>query len=177
MSLLEALPPELFHEVTSHLHFLDKKVLSMTSKNCNARTGKLKCPNLLIWHVHLRRSPTEFHKPSFQESDLFGKLITRLQIYLGSRKRREAPNTTIEELLSPYFPKPSPQSTLLYLYVVVIRDFAREAVRAAGTEGLGVVLVTSAQFWGMIERYAAFLVGWLERTKPTEVKASLSNAP
>ena len=102
MSLLEALPLELFREVSSYLHFLDKKALSIASKSCKAMTGDLKCPDLLTWFIYLWRSPAEHHGPLAQKCEVFGELIYNLQCYHNSRgiRRLKVSNIAFEGLFS-----------------------------------------------------------------------------
>ena len=175
MSRLEALPVELFWEVTSYLHFLDKKALSIASTRCNAMTGKVKSPNVLTWFIHLCRSPARFHDLLLaRKTELFGALIFRLHRYLTRRRARlELINADIEMLLSPYFPnRPFAESTLLHLYLSEARDFARRAIQTAGPADLDPAPMTPGFFWHMIEKDATFLIGWLEATEPTEIRAS-----
>ena len=167
MSMLESLPVELFRETASYLKFLDKKALSVASKRCNAMTGICECPDRLTWLIHLCRCPTKLHGPLFENPKLFRDLIFRLNLTY-TNGRLISLKAEIEDLVSPYFPKIFPESTLVYHYMTVARDFVKSASRISDTAGLPTTPLTPGYYWGRIESEAVYIIGWLERQKPTE---------
>ena len=133
--MLEALAVELFRGIASYLSFLDRKALSITSQKCNAMTGVYKRPDPLTWLIYLCRSPATLQGPLLENPGLFGDLIFSLRDYLEYQNGTLiSPNAEIEELVSPYFPPVSfPESTLLYYYMTVARDFS--AYRSSDAAG------------------------------------------
>ena len=167
MSMLESLPVELFRETASYLTFLDKKALSVASKRCNAMTGSCECPDRLTWLIHLCRCPTKLHGPVLENPKLFKDLIFSLN--LSCTNGRLIPSKAeIEDLVSPYFPKIFPESTLVYHYMTVARDFVKSTIPISDTARLPTATLTPRYYWGRIESEAAYIIGWLERQKPTE---------
>ena len=167
MAMLDTLPVEMFGEVASYLKFLDKKALSLVSRRCYAMTGNNECPDHLTWLIHLCRSPEKLHGPLVKNPKILRDLVFDLHKYLFYKFRRlRHRKTEIEELLLPYFPKAFPESMLLYYYMTVARDFAREAMRVPDAAGLGATAPTPRYFWGRIEMKSVYLIRLLERQRP-----------
>ena len=167
MSMPEALPVELFREVASYLTFLDKKALSIASRRCHTMTGRFECPDQLTWIIHLCRSPARFHRPVFENPMAFRELIFIVYYYLlnghgkiGTRK------VELEELVSPYFPKTFPKSTLVYYYMTVAQDFVKSAIQISDAAGLDTAPQTPRFYWGHIKGETAYMIEWLERQTP-----------
>lgn len=164
MSILESLPVEVFDEVVSNLKYLDKKALSLASRRCYAMTGNNQCPDHLTWLIYLSRSPAKFHGPLFENTRLFRDVIIkqfRYLVYKHESRRPIVPKAEIEELLSPYFQKAFPESTLYYYYMTVARDFAKSVIGNSDTAGLDTVGTISRQFWGDIEKMTELIIRWL----------------
>ena len=169
--MLEALPIELFREVTSYLRFLDKKALSIASRRCNAKTEISKCPDQLTWLIHLCRSPAKFQGPLLANPKLFRDLIFSLHSYLIYKSGRLISlKAEIEELVLPYFVQPFPESTLLYHYMNLARDFVKSAIRDMDDECLSTAPLSPRYYWGRIENETVYVIGWLERQKPTRTR-------
>ncbi len=161
--MLEALPVELFHNVASYLHFLDKKALSTASRRRNAKIGHFECPDQLTWLVHLCRCPANLHSPLFENPEAFRDLISSVNLYV--RRKYEWPSTIkvdFEALESPYFPRPFPESTLLYHYMTIARDSVQSAIQIPVAAGLDPSLAIPRNFWGQIKDETADVVRWLE---------------
>ena len=175
MGLLEALPVEVFGEVVSNLKYLDKKALSLASRRCYAMTGNNQCPDHLTWLIHLCRSPAKSHGPLFEKPWLFRDVIIkqfRYLMYKYELRRPMSPIAEIEELLSPYFPKAFPESTLYYYYMTVARDFAKSVIGNSDTAGLDTVETISRHIWGHIETKTELIIGWLsDRDQQNSVAA------
>lgn len=171
MSVLEALPVELFREVVSYLNFLDKKALSIASERCRTMTGHFECPDQLVWLIHLCRYPVELNGPLYEKSQVFRNLIFSVHGYLVHRYGRMITlKVDIEELVSPYFPKAFPESTLVYYYMTVAQDYVKSAIQISDAAGLNTAPLTPRYFWGRIESETAYFIEWLERQKATEVQ-------
>ncbi|KAK3178129.1 hypothetical protein OEA41_000262 [Lepraria neglecta] len=168
MSILERLPVEIFHEITSCLVFQDQKALSITSKQCHALVGPLKCPDELSWITHLCRLPpfntnNDLLQHPKDVLDVLFKMYYRL-IYddfwdLDDRSRHPV---TLE--------RPFPQSTLAHWYCSLIHDFAVAALRNVET-----TMFKEAWMWKLTEWevewreivYESQLdLRWLARRKP-----------
>ena len=181
MSMLETLPIELFQEIASYLHFLDKKALSIASKKCNTMTGMCECPDQLTWLIHLCGSPARVHGPLCENPKVFRDLVFTLPHYLAKNLGFISLQTKIEELVLPYFPRRFPQDTLLYYYMTVARDFAKSVLHgpnsacldttpSSNSGGLGIAQLPPRFYWIQIERESAHLIEWLEQQKPTDLQ-------
>ena len=170
MSMLEALPVELFRELAGYLKFLDKKALSIASKRCHTMTGHFKCPDQLTWLIHLCRSPAKFHGPLFENPKVFRDLIFSVHGYLLYKYGRMiALKVDIEDLVSPYFQKAFPESSLGYYYMTVAYDFVKSILQTSDAAGLDTARISPKYYWGRIENETAYVMEWLERQKPTEI--------
>lgn len=172
MSMLEVLPVELFREITSCLTFLDKKALSITSKRCHTRAGHIECPDQLTWLIHLCRCPAKFHGPLFENPTVFRDLIFNVHgnlVYKYSPMIATSIKVDIEELVSPYFLKAFPESTLVHYYMTVAQNFASSAVQTSDATSSDNAPLSPKYYWGRIESEAAYVIKWLEQQKPTEV--------
>ena len=161
MSMLEALPVELFHNVASYLHFLDNKALSTASRRCHAKIGHFECPDQLTWLVHLCRCPANLHSPLFENPEAFRDLIAHASKYV-LRKDFMWSTIDFEALESPYFPKPFPESTLFYYYMTVARDSVQSAIRNSVAAGLDTSRAPPRYVWGQIKTETANVIRWLE---------------
>ena len=168
--MLEALPVELFREVASYLTFLDKKTLSLASKKCHSKTGYFECPNLLTWLIHLCRCPVEFHGPLFANPRVFRDLIFNVHSYLVYKYGRMTTlcDVDVEELVSPYFPKPFPESMLVHYYMTEAHGFVKSAIESSDAAGLDTAPLSPRYYWGRIESETTYIIQSLERQKPTE---------
>lgn len=170
MSMLEALPVELFRELAGYLKFLDKKALSIASKRCHTMTGHFECPDQLTWLIHLCRSPAKFHAPLFENPKVFRDLIFSVHGYLLYKYGRMiALKVDIEDLVSPYFQKAFPESLLVHYYMTVAHDFVKSILRTSDAAGLDTARISPRYYWGRIENETAYVMEWLERQKPTEI--------
>lgn len=190
MSILERLPVEIFHEITSCLIFQDQKALSTTSKQCHALVGPLKCPDELSWITHVCRLPPLYttnhvlQHPKGVLNVLF-KVYYRL-IYddfwdLDDTSRHPVtlerygrkphdPVCPIEPLLLPYFDRPFPESTLAHWYFSLMHDFAVAALRIVETTLFEQERMWKLREWKVELReivYESQLdLRWLARRKP-----------
>ncbi len=161
--MLEALPVELFHNVASYLHFLDKKALSTASRRCNTKIGHFECPDQLTWLVHLCRCPANLHSPLFENPEAFRDLISSVNLHVFCNIGRPSTiKVDFEGLVSPYFSTPFPESSLLYNYMTVARDFVQSAIRIPVAAGLDTCPATPRFFWGQIKDETAKIIRWLE---------------
>ena len=78
MSVLEALPMELFGEIASYLSFLDKKTLSITSERCHAMIGRLECPDQMNWLLHQCPDQAIFHEPLSAKPQVLRSLVSSI---------------------------------------------------------------------------------------------------
>ena len=156
MGVLEALPVEIFREIASPLHFLDKKALSIASKRCRTMTGEFECPDQLTWFIYLCQSPKELHGPLYENPWYFRDLLFGLHGQIASSVRmNHAFSIGVGELLSPhYFPRPFPESTLAHHYMTVARDFAKSAPRSSAATDLE----TTTSPWIWIEDETSFTI-------------------
>lgn len=176
MSILEALPVEIFRKVVSNLIYLDKEALSLASRRCYAMTGNNQCPDHLTRLIHLCQSPAEFHGPLFENAELFRDVILKQYQYLMYKYEQQWPvshKAEAEELLSPYFPKAFPKSTPLYCYMIVARDFARTVIGNSDTAGLDIAETIYRYFWGQIETMTVHIIGWLSDADRQETIAAM----
>ena len=168
--MLEALPVELFRAIASYLSFLDKKALSIASRKCNAMTEVCRCPDHLTWLIHLCHSPARLQGPLLENPGLFGDLIFSLREYLEYQNGKLISlKAEIEELVSPYFPKSFPKSTLLYYSMTVARDFS--AYRNSDAAGLSPGPLSPRYYWDPIESESMCVIGRLDRmARKTDTK-------
>ena len=130
-------------------------------------TGRFECPDQLTWLIHLCRSPARFHRPVFENSMAFRQLIFVVYCALVNRHGLlKTLKVELEELVSPYFPKTFPKSTLIYYYMTVAQDFGKSAIQISDAAGLDAAPQTPRFNWGHIKGETAYLIEWLETQTP-----------
>lgn len=162
MSLLEALLVELFRDMAGYLEFLDKKALSIASKTCHAKTGNFKCPDQLTWFIHLCRFPPELQSPLIQDPQAFRFLIFDVltHVICGGVICLKV---DMRGLTSRYFPKSFPESTLIYYYSTVARDFAKSVIELLDVPRSDAASRVSRDFWGGIQSDTIEIIEWLDQ--------------
>lgn len=129
MSVLEALPIELFGEMASYLNFWDKKALSITSKCCHTMIGRFECPNQLTWLIYQCRDQVRFHEPLYGGPQAPRSVIFQYIRSPRRQVRKDGPlKVDIEELMSPYFPKCFPECKFSHYCMMVAQDDVRSRI-------------------------------------------------
>ena len=112
-SRLEALPPEIFRLILSHLAFFDKKALSSTSWRVYDLAGPIEPPDRFAWRLHLcsafnRCSDNFFDITIFNPDDVTRELTRIAQQTIGNPKRGhyvlDTNKTRFRDLNCLYFP-------------------------------------------------------------------------
>ena len=97
---------------------------------------------------YIRASP-----PTVQVSYAFQRPDFNLHNHLFYKcGRLSSLNAGIHALLSPYFSKPFPESTLLHHCMIAARDFVISAIRISDAAGLYTAPLTPRHFWDRLER-------------------------
>lgn len=109
-------------------------------------TGDCECPTEHVTGlVHLYRCPKGLHGPLFEYPMLFKDPIFNLYNHSFYKCG------TIQELMSPCFPKLFREFTLLYYYVTVIQGFLKSAIHPSDAAGLDTAPLTPRSFEGRLE--------------------------